>query len=49
MKNAWNEKLNSFVTAMHVDSQDVDACLLLIAELKFIDAMDPKFISTVDV
>ncbi len=45
MRRAWNEELQSFVEPF--DGTDVDASLLLLPEVKFIDAKDPKFISTV--
>ena len=47
MMHAWSDELNSFVAAMHCDSKVVDASLLLLEDLKFIEATDPKFISTV--
>lgn len=45
MERAWNEDLQSFVEPL--DGDDVDASLLLLHELKFIDGKDPKFVSTV--
>lgn len=46
MKRAWNEKLGTFVDAY--DGEHLDASLLLLADINFIDAMDPRFIATVD-
>lgn len=45
MDRAWNEELQSFVEPF--DGTDVDASLLLLTEVKFIEATDPKFVSTV--
>jgi GH15 family glucan-1,4-alpha-glucosidase len=42
---AWNSKLNSFVSAFGGES--LDASLLLMAEVNFLEADDPRFISTV--
>lgn len=42
----FNTKLNAFTDAFEGDS--MDASLLLMAEFGFIDAMDPKFIGTVE-
>jgi len=43
---AWNERLGTFVDAY--DGEHLDASLLLLADIGFIDAMDPRFIATVD-
>jgi GH15 family glucan-1,4-alpha-glucosidase len=43
---AWNDKLGHFVDAY--DGEDLDASLLLLANLGFIEAKDPRFIATVD-
>jgi GH15 family glucan-1,4-alpha-glucosidase len=43
---AWNEKRNSFVSTF--GGEELDASLLLLAELGFIDAEDPRFIKTVE-
>ncbi len=43
---AWNEKLGYFVDAY--DGEDLDASLLLLADIGFVDAKDPRFIATVD-
>lgn len=45
MKEAWSEKRNSFVSTF--DGEELDASLLLLAELGFINAEDPRFIGTV--
>lgn len=46
MARAWNEQLGTFVDAY--DGEHLDASLLLLADIGFIDAMDPRFIATVD-
>ena len=43
---AWNEKLGYFVDAY--DGENLDASLLLLANIGFIDASDPRFVATVD-
>jgi GH15 family glucan-1,4-alpha-glucosidase len=43
---AWNEKLGYFVDAY--DGENLDASLLLLANIGFIEATDPRFIATVD-
>ncbi|WP_346432271.1 glycoside hydrolase family 15 protein [Breoghania sp. L-A4] len=45
-ERAWNDKLNSFVESF--EGTDVDASLLLMAEVGFLRATDPRFIATVD-
>ena len=45
-EQAWNEKRNSFVDCFGGDGQ-VDASLLLLNELGFLAADDPKFAGTV--
>lgn len=42
---AWNEGLQSFVSTFHGDR--LDASLLLMAEFRFIEADDPRFVATV--
>jgi GH15 family glucan-1,4-alpha-glucosidase len=42
---AWNGKLNSFVATF--DGAAMDASLLLLAEVGFLDAADPRFAGTV--
>ncbi|MET0292656.1 MAG: glycoside hydrolase family 15 protein [Steroidobacteraceae bacterium] len=44
LKAAWNPKLKSFVS--HHGGNAVDAALLLIPEVGFLEATDPKFLST---
>jgi GH15 family glucan-1,4-alpha-glucosidase len=43
---AWNEQLGYFVDAY--DGEHLDASLLLLADIGFIDAADPRFVATVD-
>ena len=43
---AWNDKLGYFVDAY--DGENLDASLLLLANIGFIDASDARFIATVD-
>ena len=43
---AWNEELQSFVESF--GGSDMDASLLLMAEVGFLPAQDPRFISTVE-
>ena len=47
LKRAWNDELGSFVASF--DGDDVDACLLLLPELGFVAADDPKFLGTLAV
>jgi GH15 family glucan-1,4-alpha-glucosidase len=44
---SWNAKRGIFAAA--VDSDDIDASVLLLPELGLVDARDPRFRSTVDV
>lgn len=44
-ERGWNWRRNSFVAAF--DGQTVDASLLLLAEVGFVDAGDPRFAGTV--
>jgi GH15 family glucan-1,4-alpha-glucosidase len=44
-ERAWNKKLNSFVDTF--DGEDVDSGLLLLEDLGFLSASDPRFASTV--
>jgi GH15 family glucan-1,4-alpha-glucosidase len=46
LERTWNEKRGVFAAA--VGSNDVDASVLLLPELRLIDAQDPRFVSTVD-
>jgi GH15 family glucan-1,4-alpha-glucosidase len=43
---AWNPELNSFVATFGGDQ--LDASLLLMAEFRFLEADDPRFVSTVE-
>ena len=45
-RRSWNEKLNSFTATM--DGESLDASLLLMPRLGFIDARDPRFAGTVE-
>eukprot|EP00455_Lapot_gusevi_P031876 TRINITY_DN3472_c0_g1_i7.p1 TRINITY_DN3472_c0_g1~~TRINITY_DN3472_c0_g1_i7.p1 ORF type:complete len:267 (-),score=20.17 TRINITY_DN3472_c0_g1_i7:412-1212(-) len=47
LERGWDESQQSFVATLNGESHDMDAALLLMAEVKFIEPMDPKFISTV--
>lgn len=42
---AWSESRDAFVSTF--DGEEMDASLLLLAELGFLDASDPRFLSTV--
>jgi GH15 family glucan-1,4-alpha-glucosidase len=44
LRAAWNPRLKSFVS--HHGGKAVDAALLLIPEVGFLDARDPRFLST---
>jgi GH15 family glucan-1,4-alpha-glucosidase len=46
MENAWNAERNSFVASFGGD--DIDASLLLLHELGFIEPTDPRFTATVE-
>ena len=45
MENAWNEKVQAFTQSY--GSDDLDTAVLLMESYGFVDARDPKFISTV--
>ena len=45
-ERAWNDDLGTFVASFEGD--DLDASLLLLEEVGFVDAKDPRFIATVD-
>ena len=47
LKNAWNEKVKAFTQVY--GSHDLDASVLLMESYGFIDASDPKYVSTVRV
>ena len=46
LKNAWSEERQAF--AESVGGRDLDASVLLMGEVNFIDPKDPRFVSTVD-
>ncbi len=46
LERAWNQKRKAFAAA--IDSNDLDASVLLLPQLGLIDAKDPRFVSTVD-
>lgn len=48
-ERVWDEEKQTFVAVLSGEPTDVDACLLLMAELGFVEAMDPKYIATVNV
>ena len=45
-RRTWSDSLNSFVSTF--DGQDMDASLLLMAQIGFIQAGDPRYVSTVE-
>jgi GH15 family glucan-1,4-alpha-glucosidase len=45
LQRAWNERLNSFVATF--EGEHLDASLLLMQELGFLDPMDPRYLGTV--
>ncbi|RFB01723.1 glycoside hydrolase family 15 protein [Parvularcula marina] len=46
LKEAWNEKRNAFTGAFGGDA--LDASVLLMAEIGFIEPMDPRYVATVE-
>ena len=46
LASAWNEQRRAFVESF--GGKDLDAGVLLMAEVGFIDARDPRFVSTVE-
>ena len=46
LKRGWNDKVGAFVESF--EGNDLDASLLLIAEVGFLPAKDPRFIATVE-
>ena len=46
LERCWSDKRNAFVESF--DGEKLDASVLLMAEVGFIDPMDPRFVSTVD-
>ncbi len=46
LKEAWNEERNAFTGAF--GGEDLDASVLLMAEIGFIDPADPRYVATVE-
>jgi len=46
IRRTWSEKRNSFVSAF--DGNDLDAALLLMVQIGFVQASDPRYIATVE-
>ncbi|MGH6959539.1 MAG: glycoside hydrolase family 15 protein, partial [Dongiaceae bacterium] len=46
LAEAWNEELGSFVARF--GTRDIDASLLLLQEIGFVAASDPRFVATLD-
>ena len=46
LERSWNGRLGHFVDAF--DGEHLDASLLLLADIGFVDPMDPRFVATVD-
>ena len=46
LSEAWSEKRQAFAESL--GGEDLDASVLLMAEVGFIDPMDPRFVATVD-
>ena len=46
LREAWSEERQAFAESL--GGRDLDASVLLMAEVNFIDPMDPRFIATVD-
>jgi GH15 family glucan-1,4-alpha-glucosidase len=46
VRSAWSEQRQAFVESF--GGKDLDASVLLMAEVGFLDARDPRFVSTVD-
>ncbi|MGG2319976.1 glycoside hydrolase family 15 protein, partial [Salmonella enterica] len=46
IRNAWSEERQSFVASF--GSNELDATLLLLNELDFVAADDPRFVATVE-
>ncbi|WP_026988451.1 glycoside hydrolase family 15 protein [Fodinicurvata fenggangensis] len=44
LERSWNERVSSFVESF--EGEDIDASLLLMHELGFIDAQDPRYLGT---
>jgi GH15 family glucan-1,4-alpha-glucosidase len=46
LEHAWSDRQNSFTSTF--DGEEIDASLLLMPELGFLDASDPRFLGTLD-
>jgi GH15 family glucan-1,4-alpha-glucosidase len=46
VRRTWSEKRNSFVSTF--DGNDLDAALLLMAQIGFVQASDPRYVATVE-
>jgi pentatricopeptide repeat protein len=46
LREAWSEERQAFAESL--GGRDLDASVLLMAEINFIDPLDPRFVSTVD-
>ncbi len=46
LREAWSEERQAFAESL--GGRDLDASVLLMAEINFIDPMDPRFVATVD-
>ncbi len=46
LERAWSDKRQAFVESL--DGQDLDASVLLMAEVGFLSPMDPRYVSTLD-
>lgn len=46
LERSWNDKIGAFAESF--EGKDLDASLLLMAEIGIIDPRDPRFVSTVD-
>ena len=46
LKEAWSEERQAFAESL--GGRDLEASVLLMAEINFIDPMDPRFVATVD-
>jgi GH15 family glucan-1,4-alpha-glucosidase len=49
LEKAWDEQEQTFLSVISGETRAVDSCLLLLAELGFVDAKDEKFVKTVEV
>lgn len=48
MERIWDEQQQTFIAVLSGESRQVDACLLLLAELGFVKSSDSRFIKTVE-